>query len=1154
METADNSETSLRLPRAFTWLTLTSFLGAFNDNIIRWLLVGYLIVNQPNVPTSTIMALSGAIFVVPFLLFSALAGCLADRFSKRNIVVIVKCFEIVAMLLGVGAFIIDKPVAVYSILFLMATQSAFFGPTKYGIVPELVGKEKISKANGILEMATYLAIILGMTLGLYLSHLANEFDGHYDWAALVCVLVALLGVVVCLPIRRTEPAGGTRRASLFFFRDIWQTFYQIRREKKILIAALASACFMFLGAFIQLDTVPYGMTTFNLPYEQSGLLFLVAALGIGTGSVIAGKVSGRGVEIGLVPLGAVGMTLCMIFLGLVPGSKTSVAVALFILGFSGGLFIVPIHAFIQYHSPKDKLGEILAASSFLGWIGVMLASGTIYLLNELLKFTAAQSFIIFALFTLGLTIVLLKILPDFFARIIFLIITRICYRIKVHGSENVPAQGPALIISNHVSWVDGVIMMATQQRIVRFILSRDIYNIWWLKPLCRLGDFIPIAADDPPKKIVAALRQARAALKNDQILVIFAEGAITRTGMMHSFKPGFERIVKDMDVPVIPAYIGGAWGSVFSHARGKLFAGLPKKFPYPVSVHFGKPLSTDTSAFEIRREVSELSCDYYQSRKNKRRSLFYQFVKTARKNRYKPALADATPIDVNYQRTLIATLALKPILKNNFTDDEKMVATLLPASVPAALVNLALTALGKIPVNLNFTVGLDAMQSALDQCQIKHILTSRKFLEKIKCELDQSRMIFVEDLMSRIKPRHKLCAALKAFLLPTFLLARRCGGPDDLATVIFSSGSTGQPKGVMLSHHNIISNIEAARDVFRFTPKDNICGVLPFFHSFGFTVTLWLPLLSGISVVYIPNPLDTTAVAEQVKKRGSTLLLATPTFITSYARRIDREHFASLRMVVVGAEKLKKRIADTFEKAFGLRPLEGYGTTELSPIVSLNLPDVEVSGVSQIGTKEGTVGHPLPGITARIVEPDTLEPLTADETGLLLIKGPNVMQGYLNNEEKTAEVLRNGWYVTGDIARVDTDGFITITDRLARFSKIGGEMIAHVALEEVYLQNLNAAEQIVAVTSIPDEKKGEQLAVLYLEEAGDPKTLHGFIEKSDLPNLSKPRLDHYFKVDAIPILGSGKLDILSLRQLAIEAKAQAATNPDRKGAGTNDIS
>jgi acyl-[acyl-carrier-protein]-phospholipid O-acyltransferase/long-chain-fatty-acid--[acyl-carrier-protein] ligase len=1135
METNTQSEKPLGLQGAFFWLSLTSFFGAFNDNVFRWLIIGYLIVNQPDVPTSTTMALGGAVFVIPFLIFSALAGTWADRHSKRNIIVAVKCFEILVMLLGVGAFLLDNPTAVYGILFLMAMQSAFFGPAKYGIVPELVGKKNISRANGLLEMATWTAIILGMTSGLYLSRLANEFNGHYEWAALVCILVSLLGIATCLPIRRTEPAGGTRQASWLFFRDIWQTFYHIRRKKKILIATLASACFMFLGAFIQFNTVPYGMTTFNLVYEQSGLLFLVAALGIGVGSITAGKISGKGVEVGLVPLGALGMTICMVFLGLVPESKAAVSIALFALGFSGGLFIVPIHAFIQYHSPKEQLGEILAASGFLGWVGVMLASGMIYLLNDLFKFTAAQSFIIFGLFTLGLTFILLKILPDFFARIIFLLITRICYRVKMHGLENVPKEGPALIISNHVSWVDGVLLMATQNRTIRFLIGRDIYHLWWLKPLCRLGEFIPISDQDPPKKIIVAFRQARQALEKGDLVAIFAEGAITRTGLMRSFKPGFERIVKGLNVPIIPTYIGGAWGSVFSHARGKLLSGLPKSFSYPISIHFGQPLTGDFSAFEIRRKVSELSCDYFDQKKNKKRSLAYQYIKTARRNWFKPALADSTTRTFTHGRSLIAALTLGSILKPKVGSD-KMVGILLPACVPGALVNIALTCLEKVPVNLNFTVGPESLQSAIDQCQIRCVLTSKKFIQKIKCNLDQSQMVFVEDLMGQITLSHKITSVLKAIFAPLFLYAHpRSGSPDDLATIIFSSGSTGKPKGVMLSHHNIISNIEAARDVFRFTPKENICGVLPFFHSFGFTATIWLPLLSGISAVYIANPMETAAIARSVKKHRSTMLLSTPTFLGSYTRRIDREDFSSLRMVVTGAEKLKSRTAEAFEKAFGLRPMEGYGTTELSPIVSLNLLDVELSGHTQRGNKEGTVGHPLPGVTAKVVDLDTNQPLAENLSGLLLIKGPNVMQGYLNNEVKTRKVMRDGWYVTGDMAQIDEDGFITITDRLARFSKIGGEMVAHVAIEEIYLQALDTAEQLVAVTSIPDEKKGEQLAVLYLEQAGDPKTLHNFIEQSNLANISKPRLDNYYKIDAIPILGTGKLDILGLRQLALAA-------------------
>jgi acyl-[acyl-carrier-protein]-phospholipid O-acyltransferase/long-chain-fatty-acid--[acyl-carrier-protein] ligase len=359
---------------------------------------------------------------------------------------------------------------------------------------------------------------------------------------------------------------------------------------------------------------------------------------------------------------------------------------------------------------------------------------------------------------------------------------------------------------------------------------------------------------------------------------------------------------------------------------------------------------------------------------------------------------------------------------------------------------------------------------------------------------------------------------------------------DDPATIIFSSGSTGRPKGVLLSHHNLLSNIEALRMVIRVKPDDCLCGVLPLFHSFGFNCGLWLPVVCGISVAYIPNPLDGETVGKSCRENRTTILFTPPTFLLNYIRRADADDFKSLRLVVAGAEKLRKRLADSFESKFGIRPLEGFGATELSPVVSLNIPDVEIGGVTQVGNKEGSVGHPIPGVAVKIADIQSKEPLNIGAEGLLMVKGPNVMLGYLNMEKETAEVLEDGWYNTGDIARMDEDGFITITDRLSRFSKIGGEMVPHVGVEEVYLQSLGAAEKVLAVTSVPHPKKGEELVVLYLDKAGSSETLHKIIAESDLPNMWKPKAGNYIKVNSIPVLGSGKLDIMGLRKMALAGR------------------
>jgi acyl-[acyl-carrier-protein]-phospholipid O-acyltransferase/long-chain-fatty-acid--[acyl-carrier-protein] ligase len=471
------------------------------------------------------------------------------------------------------------------------------------------------------------------------------------------------------------------------------------------------------------------------------------------------------------------------------------------------------------------------------------------------------------------------------------------------------------------------------------------------------------------------------------------------------------------------------------------------------------------------------------------------------------------------------------------------VGIMLPPSVGAALANIAVTLAGKVSVNLNYVVSRKLIESAIQQCGIDCIISSRRFVEKVK-DLDGLRgLVFLEDISGRIKFASKLKAYLKARFAQTNVLAKKSG---ELATIIFSSGSSGEPKGVMLSHNNVISDIEALRTAFRLKSDDNLCGVLPFFHSFGFTCSLWLAVISGVSASYIASPLDGRLVGRTARQNRATILFATPTFLLSYIRRVPADDFASLRTVVVGAEKLKKQIADSFEAKFGqiadsfeakfgLRPLEGYGTTELSPVVSLNLPEELSCGICQVGYKEGTVGRPIPGVKVKVVCPESGRELPAGQSGLLMVKGPNVMLGYLNKEKETAEVLRDGWYDTGDIASIDDEGYLTITDRLSRFSKIGGEMVPHLGVEEAYLKGLDTVEQVVAVTSVPEPRKGEELVVLYMDRAGGADRLHEIISRSSLPNMWKPRRDNYIRIESIPVLGSGKLDVRRLKKLALAA-------------------
>ena len=1121
-----------RMPRSFLWLNATQFLGALNDNLFKFFLIFLLIGMRGVGSESLVNATAAKVFVVPFLLFIAAAGVLGDRLSKRNIIIATKILELGVMTCGAVAFSFGNALLLYGILFLMATQSAFFGPSKYGVVPELVGRDRLSRANGFLQAFTYLAIIIGTVLAPAMGQL---FDGDYGRAAWFCVAVAVAGVVCSLRIERTPPAGSTARVSPLFVRDIWRTLRFVATDGYLMLAVVASSYFFMIAVFMQINIIPYGRQVLDWSPEQSTYLFLLAALGIGLGAVTAGRFSGRSIEFGLVPIGAGGLTLATVGLWAVGPEPVRIGACIALAGFSAGVFVVPLHAFIQFRSPRKRLAEILAASAFLSWVGALLAGESLKQFSTTLGLEAREGYLVIGLMTLAMTIVSFLVLPDFLLRFVVLVLTRTVYRIRVLGGTRVPADGPALLVANHQAWIDPLLLMATQQRRVKFLMAREIYrSLGAMRPLLDLAGVIPVSGHDAREQIHASLAKAREKLDQGYLVCVFAEGAVTRSGMMRQFRSGFARILEGTDYPLIPVYIGGAWGSIFSYYHGKLWARFPEKVPYPVTIVFGEPMPPDSEPAAVRQRVQELSVLYFEDKRRDRRPLPELFARRARRQWRRPALGDSTGRTLRYGAALTGAVALADVLRPRLQCADK-VGILLPASVAGALANLAVSMMGKVPVNLNFTASPTAFGYAVTQCGIRQVVTARPFLERLEGLPLPGEVLYVEDLLGGLTRRAKARAWAMARFAPVRRLTDSAAfEADALATVLFSSGSTGVPKGVMLSHHNIISNIEAADELLRVTGDDRICGVLPFFHAFGYTCTLWLPLVRGCAASYHPNPLDAARIADLVREHRCTLLIATPTFLLSYIRRAHPDDFRSVRHCLVGAEKLKERVAGMFKEKFGVLPLEGYGATELSPLAAANVPDVEIDRVRQIGNKPGSVGHPVPGVVMRVVDPDTREPVGAGETGLLLVKGPNVMLGYLGNEEATREAIQDGWYNTGDVATMDQDGFVTLTDRLARFSKIGGEMVPHVAVEDALLQGLNAADRVVAVTALPDEKKGERLFVLYTESAGDPERLRAILDDGELPNLWKPAANAYLQVDDIPLLGTGKLDLEALRRLARE--------------------
>jgi acyl-[acyl-carrier-protein]-phospholipid O-acyltransferase / long-chain-fatty-acid--[acyl-carrier-protein] ligase len=514
------------------------------------------------------------------------------------------------------------------------------------------------------------------------------------------------------------------------------------------------------------------------------------------------------------------------------------------------------------------------------------------------------------------------------------------------------------------------------------------------------------------------------------------------------------------------------------------------------------------------------------------------FLRMCRRAMRRPKVADSLGMELTGSGLLMRAIIFRRLLlRQVLAESDQSVGLLLPPSVPAVLANAALLLARRRPINLNYTVSSDILNTCLARAGIRRILTSRRAMERFEQLKPDAELVYLEDFKEKVTRADKLVAALQTWLVPTPILERHFGlteiDPDEIMTVIFTSGSTGDPKGVMLSYRNVGSNVEAFNQALCLRAEDVLVGILPFFHSFGYTVAIWAGLMLDPKVVYHFNPLDARQVGEISRKHGATLLIAAPTFLRTYLRRVPKEDFASLNLVVTGAEKLPVDLADAFHEKFGIRPAEGYGTTELSPVVSVNIPaDRAPDGVAS--SKEGTVGRPIPGVQAKVIDLETGEDLGIGRSGMLLIKGPNVMRGYLGEPEKTAEVIRDGWYETGDVAEIDAEGYIRITGRESRFSKIGGEMVPHILIEEALGKILGLDEEklSLAVTDVPDQRKGERLVVMHTGLPRSPEQICRELAAAGLPPLWVPSPDSFIQVDEIPILGTGKLDLRQLKDLA----------------------
>ncbi|MCA8996083.1 MAG: MFS transporter [Planctomycetaceae bacterium] len=1146
---------------SFVGLVLTQFLGAFNDNMIRWLAVP---IAQEVIGPEMAIVVGSLCLTFPFLILTPTAGWLADRFRKRDVIIACKVAEVALMVLAGIAILYVNTVFLFSVVCLIGAHSALFGPSKFGAIPEMMPTENLSRGNGIMGMVSIIAVGLGTIAGFSLYDATHPVLGAGDWAtvwpsALALVGVAISGLATSFLIQTQAAADPERRVTINPLTEVVPSLKLLWDDRRLLRTALGIAFFYFLASLAQQNIDPFVNQELGLSKTDVGLLLGLLIAGVGIGSVVAGYISEDKVELGIVPMGAIGIVVSslLVFLsGILVDVELPIKEqwaywgacgGLFLLGASAGLYNVPLEAYLQFRSPVKSRGTILAGSYFLSFSLIVISAGIFYLLSVVINFAPSTIFMLAGLITVPVAIYIIMLMPDLTFRFLLWIFTHTLYRLRVHNRYHIPDHGPALIVCNHISFVDGILMCVSSSRFVRFVIYADFTEMPLLRRLAVIMRVIPIRSTDGPKALIKSINIARDALKDGEVVCIFAEGQLTRTGQMQPFQRGMMKILQGTNAPVIPAYLYGLWGSIFSWRGGKIFKKWPRKWPYEVDLYFGEPIHNPKDAAEVRQEVERLGAEAVAMHAKKKPIPARQFIRQCKSAKSRVKVVDSTKQSLTGGKLLAGALALRRALSREVLGkDEQRVGLLLPPSVGGCVANMALALDRRVAVNLNYTLSEEVLNVCVKKAGLTHVLTSRKFLEKKPYNLEGAEWVFLEDIKEKVTAADKAAGAFGAYVMPASALERSLGlhrvDPDDMLTIIFTSGSTGDPKGVVLSHANVGSNVEAVDELLNLQDADGLLGVLPFFHSFGYTACMWLPMCYKVRGVYHFNPLDAMVVGRLCQENKLTIMMSTPTFLKMYLRRCQKEHFETIDLIVTGAEKLPVDLAEQFKDKFGILPTEGYGTTELSPVAAVNIPDHRSQDVYQQGTKLGTVGRPLPGVTAKVVNPDTFEDLGLDHEGLLLIKGPNVMTGYLDEAEKTAEVVKDGWYITGDFAKVDSDGFVTITGRQSRFSKIGGEMVPHLRIEQELVKICECdgdddGEITLAVTAVPDASRGEKLIVLYTKLNKPADEVIKQLAETGFPKLWLPASNCFIHVEQIPILGTGKLDLKGVKDLALSATA-----------------
>ena len=1084
-------------------------------------------------------------FIAPYIVMCLPAGFFTNRFAKNKVMawssLMMTLFAIaMAVLATVGC-----PRVSFWLAIGLGSGFAIHSAAKYGILKEMFGVRNLSYANAFLQIFGIAGMIVAVWLAVIGVNLINtqlaEYDAVHEIISRSVVIpwllvgASVLGTVAnfLIPRVRYEDKNLNMKKLKRHFTIGW---------RNVTLRGSIIALSMF-WAMAQVFVLMFqDVSGSNAVGTMQNFLFFTIA-GLMVGSIYAAHQSKDFIETGFIPMGMAGASICLLLIPFMVHPVTLI-VLYSLIGFFGGIFLVPVNALLQYNTRPNNSGTVLALANLIQAIVLIVF---LFAYSSMMIYTEIPSFvyiIALALVSIAVFVWAITNLPQALVRsLLKLVFTR--YKIRVLGVQNIPNDGPVLLLGNHHSFIDWAMIQMASPRPLCIASNKDHFEKWYLRAILKRLGMIRIDKKQPE----IAMEKIRQALLAGKAVVMFPTGEVSKSPHVEPFTIDYSKAIDGIDADIVPFYIQGLWGSNYSYSGSDMYGASADK---GVTVAFGEPIPLDTKPNDVRAIVRRISIDAWDYALSFRKPIAETWIRTCKKYvKNGPAVYNPDGAHLSGYKLMGATFAFRELLKKMLTPNDKTVGIMLPPSSAGAIVNLALWLLGKTNVNLNYTSSPENVENCAKRAGIQTVITSRMFMDKLKrrgndytaiANDGKIRLFYAEDLMKAIPKAAIVFRVILSVILPAWALKflyNKKSKLDDIATILFSSGSEGTPKGVLLSHRNLMANVQQLACIFNVTRNDVMLSELPLFHAFGLTVTTILNFTEGSPMVAVADPTDVKTMARVCAEFHVTAIVATPTFLRAFtiSRYVHPLVFKDVRIIIAGAEALRPELKTSFRLKFGKEIFEGYGCTETAPVASTNTEDTLLNDymTMMVNNRAGSVGMALPGTEFLIVDPETNEPLPTGEAGMILICGGQVMVGYLNDEERTKSVIvyLNGkrYYRTGDKGYLDEDGFLFIVDRYSRFAKLGGEMVSLGAVEKK-IQDTPVLEGCdYVVTTIPDASKGEKIVLLY-QGAKEPSAVISELRGSGIPALMLPSLA--FNVEKVPKLGTGKADFTAAKKLAKE--------------------